>query len=102
MNKQELQSIQLTIVEPSLLILKNDLSFCYKQRNYLFSVMSDLAKDLLSQYYGLGTDSSGKRCMSIHRSIENARNEEEKQVTEQASLTNEENASDKEFQVARL
>ncbi|XP_043518965.1 E3 ubiquitin-protein ligase LRSAM1-like isoform X1 [Frieseomelitta varia] len=60
--------------------------------------MSDLVKDLLSQYYGLGAESSGKRCMSIHRSIENARNEEEKQVTEQASLTNEENTSDEEFQ----
>lgn len=64
--------------------------------------MSDLAKDLLSQYYGLGAESSGKRYLSIHRSIENAKKEEEKQVTEQASSTNEENASDEEVQVARL
>ncbi|KAK1130786.1 hypothetical protein K0M31_018895 [Melipona bicolor] len=60
--------------------------------------MSDLTKDLLSQYYGLGAEPSDKRCMSIHRSIENAKYEEEKQVTEQTSSTNEDNASDKEFQ----
>ncbi|CAD1477563.1 unnamed protein product, partial [Heterotrigona itama] len=98
MNKQKLQSIQLTIVEPSSLILKNDFSFAKVGKLLIQRVMSDLAKDLLSQYYGLGADSRGNRCLSIHRSVENAKNEEEKQVAEQASLTNEENASDEEVQ----
>ncbi|XP_033318343.1 E3 ubiquitin-protein ligase LRSAM1-like [Bombus bifarius] len=61
--------------------------------------MSDLARDLLTQYYGLGTESNSKRCLSINRCIQNIKNEEEKEVTEQTSLTiKEENVSDVESQ----
>lgn len=64
--------------------------------------MSDLARDLLTQYYGLGTDSNSKRCLSINCCIQNIKNEEEKQVTEQTSLTiKEENMSDVESQVVK-
>ncbi|XP_017760317.1 PREDICTED: E3 ubiquitin-protein ligase LRSAM1-like [Eufriesea mexicana] len=57
--------------------------------------MSDLTKDLLMQYYGLGAESSNKKFLSIHRCIENMKNEEENQVTEESALaTNEENAAD--------
>lgn len=64
--------------------------------------MSDLARDLLTQYYGLGTESNSKRCLSINRCIQNIKNEEEKQVTEQTSLTiKEENVSDVESQVVK-
>ncbi|XP_071872022.1 uncharacterized protein [Bombus fervidus] len=61
--------------------------------------MSDLARDLLTQYYGLGAESNSKRCLSINHCIQNIKNEEEKQVTEQTSLTTkEENVSDVESQ----
>ncbi|XP_053984268.1 uncharacterized protein LOC128879291 isoform X2 [Hylaeus volcanicus] len=61
--------------------------------------MSDLAKNLLTQYYGLNSESPSKRFLSIHKSIEDAKNEEEKQVTDQISLTtNEENVSENESQ----
>ncbi|KOC65091.1 Leucine-rich repeat-containing protein 27 [Habropoda laboriosa] len=61
--------------------------------------MCDLAKDLLTQYYGLGAESSGKRFLSIHQSVGHAKNEEEKQVTEQPFLpTSEENVSDEDSQ----
>lgn len=62
--------------------------------------MSDLAKNLLTQYYGLNSESTDKRFLSIHKSVEDAKNEEEKQVTEQTSLsTNEENVAEDESQV---
>lgn len=64
--------------------------------------MSDLARDLLTQYYGLGTESNSKRCLSISRCIQNIQNEEEEQVTEQTSVTiKEENVSDVESQVVK-
>lgn len=64
--------------------------------------MSDLARDLLTQYYGLGTESNSKRCLSINRCIQNIKNEEEKEVTEQTTLTiKEENVSDVESQVVK-
>lgn len=59
--------------------------------------MSDLAKDLLIQYYGFGAASSGKKFLSIHRNIERVKDEDEKQVTEQHSLTtNDENVANEE------
>lgn len=62
--------------------------------------MSDLVTNLLTQYYGLGVESSGKKFLSIHQSVENAKKEEEKQVTEENSLsTNEENPSEGESKV---
>lgn len=65
--------------------------------------MSDLARDLLTQYYGLGAESNSKRCLSINRCIQNIKNKEEKQVTEQTSLTSkEENVSDVESQVVQF
>ncbi|CAL7938738.1 unnamed protein product [Xylocopa violacea] len=61
--------------------------------------MCDLAKDLLTQYYGIGTELSGKKFLSIHQSVQNAKNEEEKEITEQTTLiNNEEDISDEEFQ----
>ncbi|XP_026669067.1 uncharacterized protein LOC108624489 [Ceratina calcarata] len=61
--------------------------------------MSDLTKDLLTQYYGIGSGTSGKKLLSIHQSVENVKNEEERQVTDQtSSLANEENVSDVESQ----
>ncbi|XP_029047485.2 plant intracellular Ras-group-related LRR protein 9-like [Osmia bicornis bicornis] len=60
--------------------------------------MSDLAKNLLTQYYGLGTGSNGKRFLSIHQSVENIKRDEEIQVIEQTSSTNEEKSSDEESQ----
>lgn len=65
--------------------------------------MSDLAKDLLIQYYGFGAASSGKKFLSIHRNIERVKDEDEKQVTEQHSLTtNDENVANEEFQVIKI
>lgn len=66
--------------------------------------MSDLAKSLLSQYYGLNSESTNRTFVSIHKSIENAKTEEEKQFTEQTSVTtNEENiVSEDEYQVLRI
>ncbi|XP_076643935.1 uncharacterized protein LOC143354081 isoform X2 [Halictus rubicundus] len=61
--------------------------------------MSDLAKNLLTQYYGLNSETTGRKFLSIHRSIENVKSEEVKQVTEQTSVTtNEENISEDECQ----
>nr|XP_031838370.1 probable serine/threonine-protein kinase DDB_G0278509 [Nomia melanderi] len=62
--------------------------------------MSDLAKTLLSEYYGLNSESTNKTFVSIHKSIENAKAEEEKHFTEQTSVTtNEENVvSEDEYQ----
>nr|XP_012148126.1 PREDICTED: probable serine/threonine-protein kinase roco5 isoform X1 [Megachile rotundata] len=58
--------------------------------------MTDLAKNLLSQYYGLGAESD-KRFLSIHQSVDNIKRDEEKQVSDQiSSTTNEENVSDEE------
>ncbi|XP_076682082.1 uncharacterized protein LOC143376097 isoform X2 [Andrena cerasifolii] len=58
--------------------------------------MSDLVTNLLTQYYGFGAESSGKKFLSIHQSVENAK-EEDEQVTEQNSLsTSEENPSEEE------
>lgn len=65
--------------------------------------MSDLAKDLLTQYYGFGAASSGKKFLSIHRNIERVKNEDEKQITEQHSLTNnDENVANEELQVIKI
>lgn len=65
--------------------------------------MSDLAKDLLIQYYGFGAASSGKKFLSIHRNIERVKNEDENQITEQHSLiSNDENVANKEFQVFKI
>ncbi|XP_076294253.1 uncharacterized protein LOC143215742 isoform X1 [Lasioglossum baleicum] len=63
------------------------------------SVMSDLTKNLLTQYYGLNSEATGRKFLSIRRSIENVKSEEVKQVTEQTSVTtNEENISEDECQ----
>ena len=65
--------------------------------------MSDLAKDLLIQYYGFGAASSGKKFLSIYRNIERVKNEDENQITEQHSLiSNDENVANKEFQVFKI
>lgn len=65
--------------------------------------MSDLAKDLLIQYYGFGAASSGKKFLSIHRNIERVKNEDENQITEQHSLiSNDKNVANKEFQVFKI
>ncbi|KZC07781.1 PREDICTED: E3 ubiquitin-protein ligase LRSAM1-like [Dufourea novaeangliae] len=57
--------------------------------------MSDLARNLLTRYYGLNSESTGKRFLSIHESVENTKNEDEKQVVEHTSVTsNEASASE--------
>ncbi|CAK9823668.1 Leucine-rich repeat-containing protein 27 [Anthophora retusa] len=62
--------------------------------------MSDLAKDLLTRYYGFDAELSGKRFLSIHQSVEDAKNEEEKQITELTTCltTDEENLSNEDSQ----
>lgn len=64
--------------------------------------MSDLAKDLLIQYYGFGAASSGKKFLSIHRNIERVKNEDEKQITEHSLTSNDENVANEEFQVIKI
>ncbi|XP_076231234.1 uncharacterized protein LOC143177256 [Calliopsis andreniformis] len=59
--------------------------------------MSDLATNLLTQYYGLGEESSNKKLVLIHQIVQNSKLDNGKQVTEEASVTtNEENVSEEE------
>lgn len=61
--------------------------------------MSDIAENLLAQYYGLSKKSETEKFLSIHECVSNVENNAEKLIGEQSTVDTDDNDTSRETEV---